>query len=771
MIFLSKATTLKKLDKLKLKNCSIPKTYFFTEKEYMSKSHQILVDINNKFSEKIAIRSSCLVEDNIEKSFAGHFYSALNVNSNNKTEVSAEISNVIQSYKDYKNLNNQILIQAMAKNTLYTCVAMTSDKGNGAPYYIIDYVKSADTTSVTSGVDSKNKTLVIYKKQKTLSLNKLQSKIKIFLDELTKKTKNNDLDIEFTIDKLQKINLIQVRPITKLSNLKNKNIDLSNALNKLSKKIEKLQEPHHSLLGKTTIFGTMPDWNPAEMIGVKPKPLALSLYKELITDSVWANQRKDYGYRDLSSHQLMTTFLGTPYIDLRVDFNSWIPSSLSNKVGTKLINFYLNKYKKNIHLHDKVEFDIIFTCFNFSTKKRLRELKNNNFTQKEINEILKSLVTITNNSFDQFKQNLESLKNLSDNFEKISKSNLYVIDKIYWLIEDCKKFGTYAFAGLARCAFVAVDLLNSFVDNHIMSISEKYLFLQSIDTVASKMSKDIGNISKSEFVKKYGHLRPNTYDINSPNYREGYNQYFKKIDTQTNKKRHFKWSKIQIKAINNYIKKSGLKTDAHKLIEFISKSIVSREHAKYLFTKNIDCILENMREVGSRNNISVNDMAFVKIQEILNLHYNLSHLTVEENLKKEIEKNKLEYNLNKLVKLPTNILTSTDPFFFINSNTKGNFIGENKVTAKVVQLKNNNNINLKNKIVLIESADPGYDFIFTRKISGLITKYGGVNSHMAIRCAELNIPAVIGIGEKNFQEIEVQQALNIDCKLEIIKYL
>ena len=72
---------------------------------------------------------------------------------------------------------------------------------------------------------------------------------------------------------------------------------------------------------------------------------------------------------------------------------------------------------------------------------------------------------------------------------------------------------------------------------------------------------------------------------------------------------------------------------------------------------------------------------------------------------------------------------------------------------------------------MIESADPGYDFIFTRKISGLITKYGGVNSHMAIRCAELNIPAVIGIGEKNFQEIEAQQALNIDCKLEIIKYL
>ena len=44
---------------------------------------------------------------------------------------------------------------------------------------------------------------------------------------------------------------------------------------------------------------------------------------------------------------------------------------------------------------------------------------------------------------------------------------------------------------------------------------------------------------------------------------------------------------------------------------------------------------------------------------------------------------------------------------------------------------------------MIENADPGFDWIFGSKILGLITKYGGVNSHMAIRCAELEIPAGI----------------------------
>lgn len=40
------------------------------------------------------------------------------------------------------------------------------------------------------------------------------------------------------------------------------------------------------------------------------------------------------------------------------------------------------------------------------------------------------------------------------------------------------------------------------------------------------------------------------------------------------------------------------------------------------------------------------------------------------------------------------------------------------------------------RVVAIESADPGYDWIFSRPIAGLVTSYGGANSHMAIRCRE-----------------------------------
>ena len=37
----------------------------------------------------------------------------------------------------------------------------------------------------------------------------------------------------------------------------------------------------------------MTDWNPAEMIGTKPGRLAGSLYRYLITDEAWAQQRSE----------------------------------------------------------------------------------------------------------------------------------------------------------------------------------------------------------------------------------------------------------------------------------------------------------------------------------------------------------------------------------------------------------------------------------------------------------------------------------------------
>ena len=80
----------------------------------------------------------------------------------------------------------------------------------------------------------------------------------------------------------------------------------------LTKSGKKLSESKNKLLGESTIFGVMPDWNPAEIIGRKPKPLALSLYRELVTNKIWAYQRDNYGYKNLRSFPLLKEIFTIP---------------------------------------------------------------------------------------------------------------------------------------------------------------------------------------------------------------------------------------------------------------------------------------------------------------------------------------------------------------------------------------------------------------------------------------------------------------------------
>ena len=101
-----------------------------------------------------------------------------------------------------------------------------------------------------------------------------------------------------------------------------------------------------------------------------------------------------------------------------------------------------------------------------------------------------------------------------------------------------------------------------------------------------------------------------------------------------------------------------------------------------------------------------------------------------------------------------------------------NFITNNRVIGKVLNLDDKIKNSLDSKIILIENADPGFDWIFTKKIKGFATQYGGSNSHMAIRAAELNIPAVIGCGQKKFDELKDSSEIEIDClnkKIIILK--
>ena len=778
MNFLSKAKTLENLNG-KIQCSNVLPIFVFTINQYKKNKTFILEEIQKKFSsDKIIIRSSAINEDTLLTSNAGHFDSILNVNLNNKKEILDAIDKVVSSIEG--NSNNEVFVQPMLLNMSKCGVAFTADLDTLSPYYIINFDETGSPDSVTSGLAGEFKTFIQLKNAELPNTSSIIKKLIIAFKELEKLFNNNYLDIEFGVNEKNEIFIFQVRPIVINDKVNYYNLFIKEALFKVEKKLEKLRAPHPNLYGENAIFGVMPDWNPAEIIGIRPKRLSLSLYKEFITDNIWAFQRDNYGYRNLRSHPLLVSFLGVPYVDVRVDFNSFVPKKLSEKTAKKLVEFYLKKLSETPSYHDKIEFKIVHSCYYFNLSEKLKELLKSGFTKKEVKEIETSLVDLTNEiinpKFGHFKKDLDKIEELVNKKDTIINSNLSIIDKIYWLTEYCKRYGTLPFAGIARAAFISTQILKSLVHINVLNKKEYNDFLRSLKTITSKMGDDLNKlvsskITKKTFLKKYGHLRPGTYDILSPRYDESFDNYFGETKAKKSITIDFSFSKSIITEIDDVLKFSKLKISSSDLLKFIKDSIEGREHAKFVFTSCLSEILKLVGSLGESAGKSKEEMAHVDFCTILNLYQDLDHQFLNQVFDADIIKFKKLYEYTQAVKLPSLILQPNDVYAYYLQFEEPNFVSLNKIQSKVILEDNLSAENLENNIILIQSADPGYDYLFSKKIGGLITQYGGANSHMAVRCAELGIPAVIGAGEQNFNLWSNSKVLEIDSVNKMVKMI
>lgn len=525
----------------------------------------------------------------------------------------------------------------------------------------------------------------------------------------------------------------------------------------------------------------MPDWNPAEILGIRPKKLAITLYKELITDQIWANQRENYGYRDLTMHQLMVLFCGIPYIDARITFNSFIPRDLHPKIAKKLADYYLDRLSNYPAYHDKFEFEIVYSCYYFGLSNDLKSLLKCGFNENEIKRIEFSLLELTNQIIHPvnglYKKEIQKIKVLEKNYSKIISSDLSLIKKIYWLIEECKAYGTLPFAGIARAAFIAMQFLKSFVRMNIITSEQYDEFLHSLHTVNRQLGCDLkrlqnGEMTLNDFLKLYGHIRPGTYDITLPRYDKNFKRYFssgclQEESLEKNDVVCFSFTEEQNEKIQNLLEENGLNVSVDQLFIFIKESIEGREYVKFKFTKVVSEILELIEQLGLRLGIEREEMAYLDISLIKRLYVDLSQEDLFNEFVENIEKNKCQFQYARQIKLPSLIVKPEDIYRYYLLDEEPNYIGMKSVEGDVVKMEEaleySEKISYREKIVCIQSADPGYDFLFSKGIAGLITEFGGVNSHMAIRCAEMGIPAVIGAGEKRYNFWKKQGRLCIDC--------
>jgi len=769
IVFSSKARTLESLNGY-IKTALVPVGVYFTVREWRDDQEASLNEIEKKLGDgPFIVRSSSKREDGYISSNAGAFLSVPKVD---LREIPEAVNNVIISYGE-ECLDDEVLIQRMLRNVYRSGVAFTHDPQTCSPYRIINWSDSADTASITGGASGR-----LWQQaasSKFQAPDEVKSVIEL-LNELTDIFDGQPVDCEFAFTEENHKNdlwILQARPLI-LSHPPESDQEQALRLEFIHRKVERGMQPHPFLKGKRTVYGVMPDWNPAEIIGIRPRPLSLSIYRDLVTDSIWAYQRNNYGYRNLRSFPLMPNFFGLPYIDVRLSFNSFIPADVDDVIADRLADYYIDKLMAKPSLHDKVEFEIVFSCYTLDLPTRLECLKDNGFTSEEVKVFANSLRQLTNRVIDPKDGLLHSdarkLKNLSLRRKKLMQSCSDPIEQIHWLLEDTKRYGTLPFAGIARAGFIAVQMLRSLVEVGIFSENNYEDFFKSMNTVTSQLAIDRANCDKTTFLRRYGHLRPGTYDITSPRYDESPDMYFDwNVNPEVPKSNEpFSLTLEQMREIGEILNLHGLNPDAISLLSFMKEAIELRELSKFQFTRNVSKAISLMKEYGNIFNIMPEDLSYCDLQSFKDIH--MSAIDPKEALMKSIAQGKSSYSQTLKTSLPPLISSPKDVWGFEWKKTSPNFITNKKITAPVTLCDTDKKLN--GLIVCIPNADPGFDWLFSCKIAGLITAWGGANSHMAIRAGELGLPSVIGAGEFLYCKWSSASLLYIDCaghRVDVIK--
>ena len=771
----------------KLQFSKIEKMMVVTGEDAFMSADDMALHIAEYFDgEKIVVRSSSSNEDGSMASNAGHYESVLDVDSSDADAVVDAVKRVLDSYRvDLDDVDGeQVLIQTQTENIRYSGVAFSRELKKDRPYYTISYDVSS-TDAVTSGRGGT--TVYILRNARTEELPAHWAALITSMRELEQFLPDYPLDVEFAIDEKCAVTIFQVRPLAASIKGVRSAIPDDEVFEAADDSMAEYDALCDKLGEKNTILSDMALWNPAEIIGINPHPLDFSLYREIITSGAW-NQGLSYiGYKYVDG-DLMYKIGNKPYISLKKSFLGLMPDDIDNRLEQKLLRYYNRKLLSDPTAHDKIEFEIAFSDYDFSTEDKLNELSNGEFSGEEIRDISDCLFDLTNNAICNFKRNrmkdlraLNGLRvhreNIRNNWIMADNDVATLIQYFVQLIESIKHYGTPKFARQARLAFISKAICRSLVYKGYFTHKEIDDFMMSIYTVASEYDSDFqdlvdGRITRVTFDEKYGHLRSGTYDITCENYAQRTFDLSKGSDAarkQRQKIEELKHNPLDSGRLLDALDDIGFFVDLRDFLDFLKDSMEEREYFKFEFTKSLSLAIDILIEIGEKLGFEKDDMAYLEAVDI-QLAAGMDPDMIKKRWKTVILKNREKYKVCSMLILPDVIYDRNQVKCIEIWEARPNFITSECVSGEVVLLENYENedhediADVSGRIVVIPKADPGYDWIFAKGIKGFITKYGGVASHMAIRCAEFNIPAAIGCGDCIYSFGEKQKAVTLDCE-------
>ncbi len=747
----SKATTLECLQP-RLTHSSILPLSYFTRRHYRENSDAVVAALLQQFSSAahLVVRSSATDEDGFSKANAGRYHSELNVIPSTDALRKA-IEKVFASYSG-DDAADEVLVQPQLADVVASGVVFTRTLENGAPYYVINYALGGDTTAITAGAQTQHVKKYVARCAPESVIMALPLRIQNILravSEIEQCVCHDALDIEFALDSRDAVTTLQVRPLMIDDTHQDRGVDtqVTELLQELHQRLQTYEPPPKGQVGTHTAWSVMADWNPAEIVGVTPAPLALDLYRQIITDEIWAQQRHEVGYRDLRHTPLIQNFAGHAFVDVRASLNSFIPASLAAEQANLLVNAALKQLNAHREWHDKVEFELLPTCLDFDFAKWQTR-----YPAIDASMWRDGLRNVTRNIIARTASDVMAAETLEAHCATLETPAEPFAD---WLKQTLAHtaHGALTFAHLARAGFVAASLLRSAVAKNILSAGRSAALMESIEGVGhmfTNAAADVreGRMTRADFIARFGHLRPGTYDIATPAYRAAAERYLDPViaSAKTTHPQTFTWTKGEAAALNEALQTLDIGLDAESLLAFIIKAVAGREYAKFVFTRLLSAALDALEVRGKSLGIPAKRLPAMPLALWL-------ENAASENIVKETQSRYRAHRLAGAMMLPSVMVAPDEIYAFEIPPSDPSFITTRNARAALCLLKLGEAATreaVEGKIVAITHADPGFDYLFSLGMCGLITAYGGPNSHMAIRACEYGIPAVIGIGEEAF---------------------
>ena len=786
-LFRTKADTLKALSK-HLQRLRIERLLVFTVTDWVTSQAEQIRQIQEQFpTGAIVVRSSSLNEDAKESSNAGRYSSVLGVDPHSESAIRTAVDTVVQSYQAAGDVHreNQILVQQQTENVRISGVVFTRNLWSNTPYYLINYDDlTGQTDTVTSGVSGKK--LEILRSLKSEQLEEPWRTLIQAIREVEEFFKGTTLDIEFAILRDGQVVLFQVRPLAANARFHSLHDDA------LLLQIERAQDKYLRQRGiqgePQLVLSDMAFWNPAELIGDRPAPLDRSLFEHLIAHSTWNEALIPLGYTEVKS-PLLLTLAAKPYVVVNRAFRCLLPNAIPERLKDRLVAYYLRQLREHPEWHDKIEFKLVHNCYTFDFPEQARSLEAAGFSKQDILQLRGALLALTNDLLHRFSslviQDTRDIKQLMANHSQHHAQLSAVqtlpekLQLLIRVIDDCRTLGTPQFTRMARLAFISSSFLKSLEGLGLLSADDRQSYLNSISTVATELEQDLravrqGVLTPEAFLKVYGHLRPGTYDVMRPSYRQNpgyldFSLHTNEVPDTTQAMQLGLEERIRV-LLDRMCAEHMLTSSGTEILFLIRKSTELREWFKFVYTRNICTALDLVESIAQMVGIGKEDAALLDIHSLTNHHQSLNEDELRDLWHDLIRSRKKDQEQQRLVSLPPLVFAESDFECVPSYLSQPNFISEASVEAECV-LVSTGEESLQGKIAVLEKADPGFDWIFGRGIVGLVTKYGGAASHMAIRCAEFSLPAAIGVGDLLFIRALQATKIHIHCKRKELRFL